>query len=508
MFRYKFTDKSVADAIRFLKTKKGVPPTFVQRFKDDLTFKGSKLYYNNKEVISQERRDDVFREELYKKKSDVPTARDSGFHILKQRFVGLSKNKLNEFIRKQKPLGQVKQSLAKPKVSGGPKLKGYTFECDLVFLRKNDLEKANKKFIRDDIKNETYFLTVCEKLSGLSNYAYVQNKDAKDVTPLVIKQCKKIAKQLGTKLSSCQMNSDAGGEFDYKVFKKEFRTAHTVKVAPAVENKNKMFQQNFFKILRQRKATEIVDAMEQTEVIMNNTFNKFHKDVPTEVAKKSRKDLISTYNKTRKTHVAGDNRGEFDVGQHVRLLLKEKKGKLGYKTYKDETFGATVYKITKKTKTKPTRYFVNGKWYLQASLEKSAPRDEKSNELLKQRDEEFKEERDEEHVEHLKKRIIDDSLKKKKRPSRQSKKNAKYLMKQQLHVSKQIDDNLDSIEEGGEIKPIKASLPKVDIQKARVDKYREWLKKHNKPTNGNLKTLIRRIKFYKAIFKRAKNKKT
>ena len=149
MERFKITEKKLAQAVSFIKTGKGAAPKFAVKFKDDLNIKGKKLYYKNREVIPREKIDDVLRQELFGKKSDVPTGRDSAFHILKQRYVGLPKNKIMEFIRKQKSLNQVKDALPKPKKSAGKKLKTYTFETDLIFLKKKDLEKANKKFIKD-----------------------------------------------------------------------------------------------------------------------------------------------------------------------------------------------------------------------------------------------------------------------------------------------------------------------------------------------------------------------
>ena len=513
MFRYRFTNKNIDQAVKFLKTGKGNAPSFVGKFKNDLSVKGKKLFYKDREVISQERRDDVFREELYKKGGDVPTARDSGFHILKQKYVGLSKHKLNEFIRAQKPLGEVKQALAKPKQSGGPKLKNYTFETDLVFLRKTDLENSNKKFIRDDIKDETYFVTCCEKLSGLSNYAYVKTKEAKVVTPIVIEQCKKIAKQLGTTLKKCDMQSDAGGEFNHKEFRKHFKESKTVPIGPAVEQKNKLFQHNFFKIIRQRKANTVESARKQAETLMNNTMNKYHRLTPNEVAEKSEKELLSVYNGTRQRHVAGDNRKPFEVGQHVRILAKAKKAGLDYKTYKGKTYTAKVYVIKGKTKKEPHKYRVNGKWYLQADLEKSNIRDEKSIALVKERDEEEKKERDEAHEKHLIERIAEDNVKNKLgRLPRAAKKKGKLKLKQMMHKNKVIDDALDEIEETGDLeKDIDTDLPKKVIQKAEEEakrKYVKFLAKYNMKTTGTLEQIKTRAKMYKKHLKRMKKKKT
>ena len=115
MDRYKISNDAVKKALKFLKTGTGNKPNWASKYKDDLTVKGSKLFYKDREVIGKERVDEVLRKELYKKKGDVPSGRDSGFHILKKRYCGISRRALMSFIRAQKPLGEVKAALPKPK---------------------------------------------------------------------------------------------------------------------------------------------------------------------------------------------------------------------------------------------------------------------------------------------------------------------------------------------------------------------------------------------------------
>ena len=81
--------------------------------------------------------------------------------------------------------------------------------------------------------------------SGLCNFSYVQTKEQKIVTPLVIKNCKKIADRLGTKLSECSMENDSGTEFSLKEFSKHFKSAKNVAMGPICENKNRHFPQFF-----------------------------------------------------------------------------------------------------------------------------------------------------------------------------------------------------------------------------------------------------------------------
>ena len=114
MERYKIVEKNLKAAIKFIKHGTGTPPRYAVKFKDQLSVKGSKLYYNDREVVPQEQQDDVFRRELYGKKSEVPYGRDSAFHALKKRYVGLPKGKLMDFLRAQKTLGEITPALPKP----------------------------------------------------------------------------------------------------------------------------------------------------------------------------------------------------------------------------------------------------------------------------------------------------------------------------------------------------------------------------------------------------------
>ena len=67
MDRYKLTRAAVKKAVKFIKTGDGKAPTWATKYKKDLSVKGSQLFYQDREVVSRERVDDVLRQELYKK---------------------------------------------------------------------------------------------------------------------------------------------------------------------------------------------------------------------------------------------------------------------------------------------------------------------------------------------------------------------------------------------------------------------------------------------------------
>ena len=410
MHRYKFSADSVKKAKSFLQGKANTGPAWASKFKDNLKIKDGKIFYEDKQIVAKEEVDALLRKEIYKVDGDTPSGRDSAFHILKQRYIGVSRRVLMEWLRAQKALGETRAAVAKPKQSYGERLKRYTFETDLIFLKKNDLVNNNKRFARDDtIPELSYIVSTVEKISGLCRLTPVKTKLPSVVTPICIRHFKEMAKELKANLKTeCDAQNDSGGEFNMVEFRKHVRSAKNVKVGPHVENVNRQVQAQFFKILKQRKAVTIKSALEQAQKLKNQTMNRIHKLTPNEIVKRADKQLnIKEYNSSRKEYVAGDKRKPFAAGDYVRIQVKkEKGGSVGFKSYKNETFTERVFIIKKTTKKAvPPKYYVNGKWYLQSSLLKSAPRDEKSQELVDSRSQSKQQQDRKERKEHLDSRV-------------------------------------------------------------------------------------------------------
>ena len=321
---------------------------------------------------------------------------------------------------------------------------------------------------------------------------------------------------------------DRGGEFNMEELSKHFKIAKNVNSGVSVENKNSQFQTNFFKIIRQRKALTIDDAMKQSEKLLNNTYNRIHKKTSNELVERAdEKEDLKEYNAKRKSYIAGDKRKPFDVGQYVRILIKDKKAGIGYKKYKNKTYSEAVYLVKKVTKKAvPRKYYVKGKWWLQSDLLKSAPRDIKSIQLVKERDEEFKNKRKKERQEHDKNRLQqireEEALKKKavkkheyaKRPSRKAGSRAKYSMVYSKRDEARIDDKLDDIEEKAEEATTKKQKEELEASKKKLlaekDKkltvehlrYIKYLESKNLPTGGSLNAVKRRIRGYRKSLKK------
>ena len=174
--------------------------------------------------------------------------------------------------------------------------------------------------------------------------------------------------------------------------KKVVPDAINVRVGASVEKKNQDAQRVFYRVLKARRSVDISDARSQTEKLLNETFNRIHGASPNELVEKSKKDFnIKTYNNSRSTYIAGDNRTPFEAGQRVRIQIKKEKGAdIGYKTYKGLTFSKRVYIIKKvqDSKHSPRKYFVRGKWWTQDKLLGSEVEDEKTKEMVLSRDKE------------------------------------------------------------------------------------------------------------------------
>ena len=66
MNRYKFNKDNIKNAIKFVSGKANTGPSFAKKFKDELSVKNKKLFYNEKEVVPAEKVDDLLRSKIYK----------------------------------------------------------------------------------------------------------------------------------------------------------------------------------------------------------------------------------------------------------------------------------------------------------------------------------------------------------------------------------------------------------------------------------------------------------
>jgi len=412
MHRFTYHQKDWPAAIAYIKKNKKTidTPTWAVKFKDDLSVKGKTIYFKEKQqIVPKEKVNAFLRKKIYDKKADIPFGRDSAFHVLKQVSVGCGRRAVMEFLRAQKSLGQVRPAVAKPKQKSGRKLKGYEVEVDLVFLKANDVKKMNTRIGNSLEKELSYICVMVEKTTGLTQCSFIKApknwkhheeiklKGQKIVMPVVKRQLANIAKALKVPQKDITVSMDAGKEFSKKQLEKLAKEVNIVAMGPSVEKRNQTAQRNLFRILKNRQADTIEQAVEKTQNMLNNTYNKHQKKTPNESAGIGIKAALSKYNDSRKTYIQGDSRNELEVGDYVRILVRKPKSGLEYKSYKDLNYTNEVYQIKTKTKKKPAKYRVNKRYFTIDRLLKSAPRDKESEKLIKDR--KLEEEKEEEKFE-------------------------------------------------------------------------------------------------------------
>ena len=178
--------------------------------------------------------------------------------------------------------------------------------------------------------------------------------------------------------------SDSGGEFHIPSILKIVKAHKIEKLAPSIEQKNRSIQKQMFNVLRARKTFDLQDAIKKAQVLVNNSYNSINKKTPLESADMAESTTTGNYNKARKKGLPGR---KLKTGDWVRLLVKDMKAGIGYKSYKSKTFSKDVFQITGETKKVPKKFRVKGKWRLSQHLLKSKPTDKISDKLVRDREE-------------------------------------------------------------------------------------------------------------------------
>jgi hypothetical protein len=418
MNRYKVYEKDFAAAKKFLSGKgfRKDSPSWAVKHKDKLSFKGGKLFFDNKEIVPVEKVESYLRDMLYSAKERVPMSRDAAFHLLKKRIGGgISRRTLMNFISGQNVNESGRAAVPKVKTGGKP-IKNYTIEFDLVFIRRNDLEKMNKRFKqadREDIPFESYIISVCEKSTGMCVLGYTKRKLSHIVTPKLLKLMKRLCKRLGVNPKDVSTQSDRGGEFGFADIKKVFKDWNPVSMGPSIEAKNRHIQKQMYNALKARKTVDLQKAIQIAEETVNETYSRITKKTPNESVEDDEKTTVGKYNKERKK---GEDGRVLKTGDLVRIVIKKPKAGIEFKSYKGNTVSKAVYRITKQTKNVPKKFRVNGRYYLSQQLLKTTAVDTKSEKLIEERDTQQREKDDVEHKKHLaemKKRLEEMVAKKK-----------------------------------------------------------------------------------------------
>ena len=389
MERFRYTKASIAQAISYLKTKKGEPPTYVASFPDSFKVKHGKLYAGDRLVISVEERDDYLREIIYGKKSEYPFGRDSLFAILKNEVLGVSKRNIEAFLNAQ---GPVVHRRSRPKKEKRVNLrqirKPGQLSIDLVHVRAKTFEKIlgqeGYEYMgpvgKRGYQQDRYFLNAVDLLTGYLLTRVLQGKTAKEVAP----KLKAIIKEYEglLKMKVPVIETDKGGEFRGEVTQmlRELKIRKHEKITNAtVEQTNAKMQRIFYNLVEQRRGG-FEKTWKQAVRISNRTRNRRTGMSPEDALKKiAAGEKVST--KAPKAR-ATERHKAWDVGTKVRALKKPRvKADPFYKAYEGEHYGA----VTPITKVRfigvYPKYRVGDRWLWQDEVIKARSTDTKSHNL-------------------------------------------------------------------------------------------------------------------------------
>ena len=146
--RYRYTKANIKSAISALGGR-GTPPTFMKAHPKAFSVKGSKLFAIGREVIPRETRDSFLRTLLYENKQGYPFGRDSLFHVLKGKYLGISKRDIESFLNSQPVIVARRARPKKEKREFLPRVKkAGTLEGDLAHIRPADVPEDYMPRIR------------------------------------------------------------------------------------------------------------------------------------------------------------------------------------------------------------------------------------------------------------------------------------------------------------------------------------------------------------------------
>ena len=312
-----------------------------------------------KRVVPVEERNDFLRDLVMKAESDVPLSRDSGYHILQGRCIGVSRRDWAAFIKKQAVL-QRTQNIPVERRKGGIKIeaRGH-LEMDLIEGKKKDVIVT---FMTDD----WYWLSVCDVLTGLLIVKRLNNKEAGTTAQALGDVLTEFRQALGAPLLS--VSSDQGSEFKgatTRLLARRNVTQKFVDRASRIEQQNAIFQRNFYRLYKLRRGT--FHSLEtQALRLVNNTRNKYTLMTPNEAVAAPDADIAPRYNTAREQseedyHAVTINQG--DRVRHLRNIRKRIRG-IGYKAYRGDHWSKEVRHVVEKKRIGAAfKYLVTGKWY-------------------------------------------------------------------------------------------------------------------------------------------------
>jgi hypothetical protein len=361
--RYKFTEKSIKKAIRVIKKQldESKAPKWYKRYKADLKLDKKSLFLGDKQIVPKEKIGEIVRGLLYTKGSKVPWGRESGYNIVKNKYIGISKRDFYKIVQSQEI--KVKSDPVPPvvKKAGARVNKRGMLECDLYHVSSNDLPEELARAMKGpvDLQNnkQAYVLTCVDKLSGLTFAHYLgASKGAKSkkrvMKVIQDKMLPFFVETLKIPKSRLFTSRDLGGEFAPP--SQQFRGRH-VKIGNHIEARNRRLQSIMHRLIKGKRGS-LTSVVKQSQDIINNT-KSYRGFTPLEAVEKTDAVLSEIYNsKRRKGGV--EKQKDLKIGDRVRLVTKKQKGEAFYKSYQSSQWSTELYTISKVGRAANKRYYL------------------------------------------------------------------------------------------------------------------------------------------------------
>ena len=312
-----------------------------------------------KRIVHEAEIDGYLRDAMLTPGSVVPLARDTGYHIVQTKTLGISRRAVAAFTKKQEVVQLMHQQLPRMKVVGRPlEARGY-LELDLVEAKGADIGK----WVHHAVRN-FYFVVMIDRLTGWIEVERSTKKEAKKIAPIVRRMIGNFAKALGTKVK--YIRSDAGSEFKadtQDVFKELKVRSKFVKSGNRVEQANRVYQRIWYQLMRLGRG-DLADLTSQAVGIFNNTKSSINGYTPLEALKVPDAELKTKFNESRRK-VAKYKAVAIVKGDKVRFLLEKVVGKhkegLAYKSYRGKHWSPEVHTVVN-INTTTGKYYAAGSW--------------------------------------------------------------------------------------------------------------------------------------------------
>ena len=312
-----------------------------------------------KRIVHEGEIDGYLRDAMLTPGSVVPLARDTGYHIVQKRTLGISRRALAAFTKKQEVVQLTHAQPSRMQVAGRPlEGRGY-LELDLVEAKGKDIGKWVHHVVRN-----FYFVTMIDRLTGWIEVERSTKKEAKKIAPIVRKMIRNFEKALGTKVK--YIRSDAGSEFKgetQEVFKELKVRSKFVKSGNRVENANRIYQRLWYRLMRLGRG-DLAELTSQAVGIFNNTKSSINGYTPLEALKVPDAELKKKFNDSRRK-VAKYKAEPIVKGDKIRFIIDKVVGKhqkaLAYKSYRGKHWSPEVHTVVD-INTTTGKYYAAGEW--------------------------------------------------------------------------------------------------------------------------------------------------